>query len=84
MERIKVVPNPDDIYSSKGLSQLCGVLLGKPLNKDEQFSDWERRPLREGQIMYAGMSLFMKRWELLCCHIIQVLILSNHKLHSAN
>lgn len=41
-------------YPTKGLSQLCVTILGKPLNKDEQFSDWERRPLRESQLTYAG------------------------------
>ncbi|KAF8789882.1 Exonuclease mut-7 like protein [Argiope bruennichi] len=41
----------------KGLSQLCKTVLGRPLDKAEQFSNWEKRPLRERQIFYAGSDL---------------------------
>ena len=39
----------------KGLSGLVKRYLGKPLDKSEQVSDWERRPLRQAQILYAGI-----------------------------
>jgi len=39
----------------KGLSDLVRLCLGQPLNKAQQMSDWERRPLRHQQIIYAGI-----------------------------
>ena len=37
-----------------GLSFLVQKCLGKPLDKSQQFSDWERRPLLPEQVHYAG------------------------------
>lgn len=37
-----------------GLSTLCEALLGKPLDKSMQVSDWGRRPLSEAQLRWAG------------------------------
>ena len=38
----------------KGLSELVRLCVGRPLDKQQQLSDWERRPLRLNQIVYAG------------------------------
>ncbi|XP_048773011.2 exonuclease mut-7 homolog isoform X2 [Ostrea edulis] len=43
----------------RGLSELVRQCLGKPLNKGEQMSDWERRPLRQTQILYAALDAFV-------------------------
>ena len=43
----------------KGLSMLVNRTLGKSLDKTFQVSDWERRPLQEQQLYYAGKGSFL-------------------------
>jgi len=38
-----------------GLSRICDYYLGKPLDKAEQCSLWERRPLTDSQSVYAAL-----------------------------
>jgi len=44
---------------TRGLSGFCEVLLGKPLSKVDQVSDWGRRPLRMQQMYYAALDAFV-------------------------
>ncbi|NWH83782.1 MUT7 Exonuclease, partial [Aegithalos caudatus] len=52
----------------KGLSLLVQHVLGKPLDKREQLSNWEKRPLREEQILYAASDAYclLEIYEKLC------------------
>ncbi|XP_066837000.1 exonuclease mut-7 homolog isoform X4 [Anser cygnoides] len=52
----------------KGLSLLVQHILGKPLDKTEQLSNWEKRPLREEQIIYAASDAYclLEIYEKLC------------------
>uniref|UniRef100_A0A183CV59 3'-5' exonuclease domain-containing protein n=1 Tax=Gongylonema pulchrum TaxID=637853 RepID=A0A183CV59_9BILA len=42
----------------KGLSALCERVLGKQLDKSEQCSVWDRRPLRSLQLRYAALDAY--------------------------
>ena len=56
-----------EVSQTRGLSGLCQSVLGRPLRKTEQISDWSRRPLRTSQISYAALDAFS------CWKIFQVL-----------
>uniref|UniRef100_A0A1I7TFQ9 3'-5' exonuclease domain-containing protein n=1 Tax=Caenorhabditis tropicalis TaxID=1561998 RepID=A0A1I7TFQ9_9PELO len=45
-------------FLNKGLSFMCEKLLGRPLDKTEQCSVWDRRPLRCLQLRYAAMDAY--------------------------
>ncbi|KAF1766697.1 hypothetical protein GCK72_006655 [Caenorhabditis remanei] len=45
-------------FLNKGLSYICEKLLGRPLDKTEQCSVWDRRPLRHLQLRYAAMDAY--------------------------
>ena len=45
--------------TGESLSRLVHLCLGQPLDKSDQFSNWERRPLRESQMLYAGKYVFI-------------------------
>uniref|UniRef100_A0A8D9A1M8 Exonuclease mut-7 homolog n=1 Tax=Cacopsylla melanoneura TaxID=428564 RepID=A0A8D9A1M8_9HEMI len=43
------------VVGSQSLSTLVYKCFGKHLNKQDQFSNWENRPLRESQVQYAAL-----------------------------
>ena len=44
----------DETFTNETLGKLVELCLGSRLDKSDQFSNWELRPLRESQITYAG------------------------------
>ncbi|KAG7498615.1 exonuclease mut-7-like [Solea senegalensis] len=59
--------------AEKGLSLLVQQVLGKPLDKTEQMSNWEKRPLRISQIRYAVADA--------CCLLDVYSVLSSNAAH---
>uniref|UniRef100_A0A8C6FMF7 Exonuclease 3'-5' domain containing 3 n=1 Tax=Moschus moschiferus TaxID=68415 RepID=A0A8C6FMF7_MOSMO len=48
----------DGAAGPRGLSLLVQQVLGKPLDKTQQLSNWDRRPLGEGQLVYAAADAY--------------------------
>lgn len=48
----------EESFKNESLSKLVELCLGKRLKKLDQFSNWERRPLRESQIIYAALDAY--------------------------
>jgi hypothetical protein len=42
-----------------GLGHICEQLLGKPISKFDQISNWNQRPLRKAQCHYAAMDAYV-------------------------
>ena len=54
-EKLEAALNFDTSYiKQKGLSEAVRLCFGKILDKNEQMSNWDKRPLRKSQIKYAG------------------------------
>lgn len=52
------VTDDEKLESGSALTNLVQLCFGKPLDKSNQFSNWNNRPLREEQIIYAALDAY--------------------------
>ncbi|CAH1155277.1 unnamed protein product [Phaedon cochleariae] len=59
LDRFPEVKLPYEVQKGgPSLSSLVHHCLGRPLDKSDQFSNWEKRPLRDSQIGYAALDAY--------------------------
>ncbi|VEN35646.1 unnamed protein product [Callosobruchus maculatus] len=59
LEKFPKVKLPYEVQTGgPSLSTLVHHCLGRPLDKSEQFSNWEKRPLRDTQVAYAALDAY--------------------------
>lgn len=58
VQKVDKVKFPYGVEGGGGLSSLVNQCLGHPLDKSEQLSNWEKRPLRETQLVYAALDAY--------------------------
>ncbi|CAG9831594.1 unnamed protein product [Diabrotica balteata] len=59
LEKYPEVKLPFEVQKGgPSLSTLVHCCLGSPLDKSDQFSNWEKRPLRDSQITYAALDAY--------------------------
>ena len=50
------------------LTDACVLILGKPLDKSQQLSNWDRRPLKPAQRRYAALDAYALLWSVWAIH----------------
>lgn len=55
---IFAIIDDEKLESGSALTNLVQLCFGKPLDKSNQFSNWNKRPLREEQIKYAALDAY--------------------------